>query len=282
MGYYNYCDRCQRQFNSRHALKQHEADSPFHYICDECGIDFDSWTGRKEHWVQSPYHHYCQHCSEHFPDDDELESHYEDNHPYCGRCRRIFKSNFGLREHYRQSEVHHYCVSCDRDFQSESNLQSANVACPFRGCDLAFVSRSAMLLHLESGGCQSGVDRKTINQYVRKYDRNNVITTPSRLLTNGDDDISYSAGPASWNGIEYECYLCNNGYRSLAALNQHLASPRHQQKIYFCPLESCRTRFTTLSALCQHIESERCGISRFKVVQNTLDGLVGRMGRITV
>jgi hypothetical protein len=111
-----------------------------------------------------------------------------------------------------------------------------------------------------------------------------MITDPSRLLTNGSasQEVTYYATDASWNGSWYECYLCHGSYRTLASLNQHLASPRHQQKIYICPLESCRTRFTTLSALCQHIESERCGISRFKAVQNALDNLVGRVARITM
>ncbi|KAJ7741718.1 hypothetical protein B0H16DRAFT_1890454 [Mycena metata] len=47
-------------------------------------------------------------------------------------------------------------------------------------------------------------------------------------------------------------------------LNRHLASPRHQSKIY--PFL---------------IESERCGVSEFKVVQNTMDDLMGKMRRLT-
>jgi hypothetical protein len=119
---------------------------------------------------------------------------------------------------------------------------------------------------------------------VRQYDKTNLITDPSRLLTNGtaSDNTKYYASNRSWNGCEYECYLCHRGYPSLTSLNQHLASPTHQDKIYICPASTCRTRFTTLSALCQHIESEKCGVSKFKVVQHTMDSIFNQMGRLTL
>ncbi|KAJ7511592.1 hypothetical protein B0H11DRAFT_1952170 [Mycena galericulata] len=284
-----YCDRCQRYFNNYPALDQHERNSPNHHICEDCGIDFPSWRGLKEHYVQSRAHDYCQHCDSHFDDTRELEFHYQNSHDYCVKCRKFFKNALGLHEHYRQSELHHYCAPCQRIFQSASNLNShlnsalhrpKDVPCPGKGCGLAFVSRSALILHLESGSCASGADRQTINRYVRQYDTNNVITNPARLLTGGEV-TTYLATSAAWNGSAYECYLCHGGYRSLAALNQHLASPRHQEKMYVCPLSTCRAPFPTLSGLCQHIESERCGVSKFKVVQNTMDDLVGKMRRLT-
>ncbi|KAJ6600946.1 hypothetical protein DFH09DRAFT_553692 [Mycena vulgaris] len=285
------CLRCQRYFTSYSALRQHEANSPNHHICDECDVDFASWTGLKEHYVQSRAHDYCQRCNCHFNDAQELEHHYQTSHHYCAKCRKFFQNALGLHEHYRQSELHHYCTPCQRLFLSANNLHShlnsaihrpKDVPCPGKGCGLAFVSRSALLLHLESGTCSSGADRQTVNRYVRQYDTQNIVTDPARLLTGaGGSQVTYSATDAAWNGSAYECYLCHAGYRSLAALNQHLASPRHQDKIYMCPLSTCRQHFPTLSGLCQHIESERCGVSKFKVVQNTMDGLMGKMHRLT-
>jgi hypothetical protein len=118
---------------------------------------------------------------------------------------------------------------------------------------------------------------------VAQYDTSNIITDPSRLLTSGtaSDNTRYYASSRSWNGNGYECYLCHKSYTLLASLNQHLASPVHQDKIYICPSSTCRSRFTALSALCQHIESEKCGVSKFKVVQHTMDSLLGQMGRLT-
>lgn len=287
-----YCNRCDRYFPHFAALHQHERDSSAHNICGDCNIDYSTWTMLKEHWVQSPRHHYCQYCSEHFADDDDLEEHYQSSHFYCGSCRRVFKNDVGLHEHYRQSPNHDYCASCKRLFQSERHLRThlessihrpRDVPCPFRGCDAAFVSRSALILHLESGGCRSRVDRATINRFVLQYDKNHVITNPSRLITGGNSaqDVKYYASEASWNGSMYECYLCHRTYSTLVALNQHLSSPRHEQKIYLCPPGFCRMQFRTLSALCQHIESGTCGVSKFKAVQDAMDSIVGMRGWVT-
>ena len=308
-----YCERCDRYFGSWSALYRHRADSSRHNVCGDCSKDFSTWTGLKEHWVQSPRHPYCQRCNEHFDDFSELDSHYEDSHYYCSRCEIIFTNEYGLQEHYRQSNFHYYCSPCKRLFQSESNLKSVyqyhrkfiytiftdrlplqhlnssvhrpkDVVCPFKGCGKKFVSRSALVLHLEEGACRSGVDRTTINRYVRQYDTNNIITDPSRLLTSGttSDNTKYYASARSWNGYGYECYLCHNSYSSLVSLNQHLASPIHQDKIYICPASTCRARFRTLSGLCQHIESEKCGVSKLKAVQYTMDSFFGQMGRLTL
>jgi hypothetical protein len=35
----------------------------------------------------------------------------------------------------------------------------------------------------------------------------------------------------------------------LMDLNRHLASPRHQEKVYRCPLSTCQTHFVSLSGL---------------------------------
>ncbi|KAK0466207.1 uncharacterized protein EV420DRAFT_1510584 [Desarmillaria tabescens] len=282
-----YCDRCDRYFKHMTALRQHESNSSSHNICDDCDIDFSTWVGLKEHYVQSPNHAYCQYCDLRFSYDEDLEEHYDDEHSYCGKCSKLFKNEYGLHEHCRQSPSHHYCALCKRDFLSESNLDSHRRSsihmpkafkCPGARCNEAFVSRSAVVLHLESGGCVSGADRAAVNRYVREYDRQNIITDPSRMLTGPGgaprDEIVYSANDNAWNGYAYECYLCHQMASTLRALNQHLTSPKHQEKVYICPLPSCRTRFTTLSALLQHIESEKCGVSRFKVVQNTLNDLL--------
>ncbi|KAI5994886.1 hypothetical protein F5J12DRAFT_856392 [Pisolithus orientalis] len=284
----SYYDRCDRDFPSDHAYRRHIRDSPSHNLCDDCGTDFSSWRGLKEHWVQSPDHDYCQYCDEHFPAWSYLIDHYRNHHGYCETRNRIFKNENGLHEHNRQSHQDRYCVSCRRIFRSENNLNShlnssihkpKDVKCPL--CDMAFVSKSAVILHLESGSCQSGVNRQKVNQYVRQMDRSNVITNPSRLLTGGDDTtVDYIASERSWNGQAYECVLCHSRFAALLDLNRHLASPRHQDKIYKCPLGSCGIHFCTLSALCQHVESESCGIMKIQVVRHTLDNMLSGISRI--
>lgn len=283
-----HCYRCDRFFSNWHAIEQHKEDSSRHNICFDCDEDFLTWDGLKQHWIQSTRHAYCQYCNEHFDGDYELEEHFEDDHAYCRSCSKVFKNEYGLKQHYRQSSNHNYCADCDRHFGNENNLrnhlrsaihQPRNSRCPF--CSASFVSDASVVQHLEEGACPSGTNRQTVNKIVRQYDRHNIITNPSRLLTAGSDEyITYIANKASWNGNGFECYLCNNTYGSLKALNQHLASPRHQEKNYICRGPSCGIHFSTLSGLWQHIESEKCGVVRFRVVKATMESLLGGMKRL--
>lgn len=157
---------------------------------------------------------------------------------------------------------------------NSSTHRPKDVPCP--GCEETFVSRSAMVHHLEYGKCPSGVNRRIVDNAIRQYDRNNVITNPARLLTGGDpSDNTYTATRRAWNGSAFECYFCHSEFRTLPSLNQHLASPRHQTKNYICPLNTCRQTFKTLSGLCQHIESEKCGVLRFKGVRRAMDKVLG-------
>ncbi|KAF8131570.1 hypothetical protein EV363DRAFT_1330402 [Boletus edulis] len=283
-----YCDPCDRWFQSWSSYKQHMSMSPFHNYCADCNRDFDSGWALEQHFIQSPNHHYCRECGTHFEDDDDLTTHCVDDHYYCERCKRFFKSAHGLHEHNRQS--HYYCEACRRVFNSLSNLRAhlnssvhrpRNVPCAFQhhGCAQLFINKSSMISHLENGGCPSGATRKMINRWVQLNDRNNTVTVPRRLLTNGDD-IEYIATERSWNGYAYECVLCHSTFGALADLNRHLASPRHQERMYRCPLQTCLMRFNTLSGLCQHVESESCGILKFRAVREGMDDLLRDMGRL--
>ncbi|KAF7335284.1 Zinc finger protein [Mycena sanguinolenta] len=262
--------------------------------CGPCNRYFVSELALTQHFVQSPLHEYCQRCDEHFVTPDNLQFHYRTAHAYCPVCKSFFQNALGLHEHYRQSSEHyngpphHYCASCMRLFSSASNLNShlnssvhrpRDVPCFGKGCSLTFVSRAAAFAHLESGRCPSRMDRQTLNRLLRQYDTNNVITKPSRMLEY--TETTYYATERAFNGLGYECYLCHHEFRTLQNLNKHLASPRHQQKIYVCPLNVCRVSFATLSGLCQHIESGRCGVLKFKVVQDAMDQLMGKMKGLT-
>jgi hypothetical protein len=314
---YSFCDRCDRYFPHEQALEQHLAASPAHWLCEECDIDFTSAKGREQHYIQSKRHYYCRACSRHAPNAQKLLDHCRSYHYYCTSCDKFFNNQSDLDAHYRESSAHQvtkrfYCDSCNIPFASESNLRNVslsfplpnsslvftacpspqhmkssihrgkNVICPW--CHQAYVSQSALVLHFESGTCTSGIDRAAVNQRVREVDRNNIITDPSRLLTNGGgpQTVKHFATAASWNGRAYECYLCPKECRTLFDLNQHLASPRHESKIYICFMGNCRERFLTLSGLCQHIESEKCGALRSRVVQNALENIASGMKRLTM
>jgi len=264
-----------------------------HNYCRQCSRDFDTFPGLRSHWANSYSHAFCTLCNEHFDDRQELAEHNMNDHPTCDSCGLRFSGQEGLHQHNRQSHSDRYCVPCRRVFQNANNLDAhssihkpKNVRCPMRGCNLAFVSASALTLHLEAGTCNSGIDRHMINRYVVEHDHSNLITR--KMITGGSNDIynppTYIASDRAWNGMAYECYLCHRDFRTLVSLNAHLASPRHSspaQKLYKCPNGGCANEFNTLSGLVQHIERGSCGVRRFAAVQTAIDGLTNGFKTLT-
>ncbi|ELU45831.1 zinc-finger double-stranded RNA-binding domain-containing protein [Rhizoctonia solani AG-1 IA] len=247
-----YCDRCDRWFNSEYAYNAHRRDSSSHYMCWKCDKDFQTSTRLDQHLRQSSRHNYCTYCDEDFEDQDDLNEHYEDCHEFCHSCNM-----------HRNSSIH----------------RPRNITCPGNGRNAQFVNKSALLLHFEGGSCKSGLTRQKLNRLIAERDSSNFITNPNRLLTGSTETW---ATQKAWNGHAYECYFCHKEFRSLAQLNQHLASPVHEQPLYHCPKlgHGCRAQFKTASGLCQHIEDGSCGVARFKAIQDSMEILVRGVRRI--
>lgn len=97
-----------------------------------------------------------------------------------------------------------------------------------------------------------------------------------------DENSTYTASNASWNGNAWECYLCHRKFDRLAGLNQHLNSTAHKQNLYHCPQSTCRANFKTLASFLNHLESETCGYARFDHVQRQMEGLVSSTRRLAL
>ncbi|KAM5541067.1 hypothetical protein V8D89_005378 [Ganoderma adspersum] len=280
------CDSCDRWFKNERALEQHKDDSSMHHICHDCNKDFASNMALIQHFTQSPRHHYCRSCDEHFHDWDDLYDHYDEEHYYCSICNQVYESELGLHEHRRIIHADEYRVPCKRMLRDNNALrhhqrstlhQGRKIDCPMKGCSKSFVSRAALVHHLESGGCLSGITRDMVNRIVAKLDKHGVLTDSSRLIGAGEETVTSTwATSRAWNGQRYECYLCHRTFAALLDLNQHLNSPVHADKAYRCPSAwmGCGATFKTLSGFCQHVESEQCGVHRFK---REMDNLIDRL-----
>lgn len=266
-----------------------------HWYCRQHDRDFKSEPGLHTHYRQSLDHHFCFECEEDFDDEDELWDHSVEDHHACWDCHELFDSYSDLQQH--DQEEHDYCTPCGRDFQDGHSLQQhlnsklhrpSTIMCPGPKCNKSFISPAALTHHLESGACRSGMTRKKLNGLVVRADKNNYITNPSRLIGGppGEYEPPMSASAwateLSWNGMEYECFLCHSTFKTLDRLNQHLQSPRHDQKIYKCPKPDCGVEFVTLSALCQHVESGSCGVRMFRQVQNAMESLTRGFNAISI
>ena len=154
------------------------------------------------------------------------------------------------------------------------------------------MSNAHLIAHWESGGCRSGATRQAVDRYAIDADSGRVITDVTRLISYGDSTYARRdsgvqdqwATEDSWNGGAYECVLCHREFRTLGALNAHLRSPAHADRIYTCPdvFGGCGVQFTTLSGLVQHVESGCCGVRRFhRQVNALMDTFTGGMRSLT-
>lgn len=306
-----FCDRCTSNFGSERALWQHIGNSSQHNICQDCNQDFPTHQGLVQHYVQSYIHHYCQSCDTHFDAESHLHAHYGEEHHYCSACRKVssinthqalalmglsnmqlFESAHSLEQH--NQDEHWYCVSCRRLFRDENSLNihlrdssthNKRVhACLGEGCNMTFIAYSGLAQHLESGGCNSGITRKEVDDLATTLDRSRIITNSSRLIGGPDGSqtwpvimVSY-ATERSFNGTAYECILCHRTFRTLSALNAHLNSAAHADKIYRCPVQydGCNLEFKTLSGLMQHAGSGSCGIISFQQQVNRALGVIDK------
>jgi hypothetical protein len=165
-------------------------------------------------------------------------------------------------------------TNCRKHLNSSTH-RGRNVACPF--CKTALTSASGLSHHLESGSCTraGNFNHRTIFQAISQRDRGGLIT--NKLLTYPDSGTQNIATGATWNGFNYECYLCHREFRNLQGLNQHLSSPAHSEKLYHCPNRDCTGQFVRLASLFNHLESESCNFVRFEKVQKHVhDFITGR------
>ncbi|CZR61834.1 uncharacterized protein PAC_11731 [Phialocephala subalpina] len=90
-----------------------------------------------------------------------------------------------VQESGRSRNLPHKCKECDETFHGKKQLKKhmsshrpRHIHCPMGGkCNKKFATPSALLNHLESGCCSSGVTRAKIHQLVFAHDSNRYITS---------------------------------------------------------------------------------------------------------
>ncbi|KAM0513749.1 hypothetical protein ACHAPE_007575 [Trichoderma viride] len=162
------CLRCDRSFKTQSARAQHMSDSSRHNICRECYYleDFETAYELREHMIDE--HNGCTQCSDTFESVGDLRQHLYDEHNMCS----------------------HQLVHRERSIECFA-------------CCRAFVTKSAMVLHLEQGTCSSGVNLIDVNDYAR-----DCYTSDQYLDCDGD----------------YECPTCHKYFKYMSGLLQHAES----------------------------------------------------------
>lgn len=206
-----YCQECHLYFDSDGELKQHSA-AEHGSKCITCGLGFAGVSHLQAH-QRSKNHCFCQKCNLAFTRKSKLDRHlkYAPAHAspeyHCCDCDRDFVHEQALRQHL-QFKVHppkadvqkpdmYPCPKCKRTFKEKADLSkhldslthkplSAMGCVGSSQCKKKFSAPSAMILHLESGKCFSGMTRDKLNFLVQSND-------DERVISNGPENFLASA-----------------------------------------------------------------------------------------
>ncbi|KAK4544181.1 hypothetical protein LTR36_004391 [Oleoguttula mirabilis] len=204
------CRLCHKTFRGSDGLDGHVRNK--HDTCPTCGQAFASAEQLTGHQVAAG-HCYCHEHDLVFRGGTELRMH-KSAEPHvtgfeCLICDRGFTTQQGLDDHLQDKdhpavdteefsaaaeaakaaaeEANLYCEACERPFQhieayrqhknSVKHKPLSDLQCPLStGCGKTFTSPSALILHLESGGCVSGMNRLRLNAVIHQHDTGRHIT----------------------------------------------------------------------------------------------------------
>ncbi|KAI9765883.1 MAG: hypothetical protein M1839_005286 [Geoglossum umbratile] len=165
----------------------------------------------------------------------------------CNSCGKKCERDDILRDH-RTFTGHCFCSECDRVFESQGalkeHLRTELHASEFRccNCNIDFKDVHALNAHMASRA----------HRRPLPADRENPKPQVTALI----------------DGV-LPCEDCDRTFKSASALRAHRASVKHKPLSNLtCPLgKKCTMRFTSPSALIQHLESGKCdsGTTRDKI-----------------
>lgn len=167
-----YCSECDLTFESQSALKIHR-ETEVHaseFKCCNCDLSFKDIHALNAHMARRIHQKPLQQNSSKKAKETTIIT-AEDK--VCNECQRTFASSQSLQQH--RESVKHKPLS--------------SLSCPVgKGCRGIYTSPSALLHHLESGNCQSGMNRDEIYRVVQSCDQDHVIHSlpalaPSSPLT---------------------------------------------------------------------------------------------------
>ena len=187
-----YCSECEKPFANQAALVEHMASflHATEFRCCDCNFDFKDIAALEAHLSGK------RHKKRLNPDPKNSSSKkmakkaaVGDVKSHCKICKRTFKSQDALKQH--QTSLRHKPLS--------------NISCPAgKECTKQFPSPSALLHHLESGACDSGITRTTIRELALSHDSDHVITRAVAIescktpLFQSADSLPESGAPPTW------------------------------------------------------------------------------------
>lgn len=221
------CPTCPATFRNQEALAEHQR-LVGHCACGDCGQVFASRTALAAH-LESQQHSTdfrCCDCDVSFRNVGSLRDHLESavhkrkarknsnsagNRIECELCGRRFKNAEALKDHSSSSK--------HKPLSKPASKSLGELACVAgSSCGKAFSSPSALLQHLESGSCPSGMDLDKLRDIIITHDTDRLITSPptshvSQLLLEANNKLVLSSpdsdrsldGDTGSSDIESDC-----------------------------------------------------------------------------
>ena len=263
------CDTCKKSFASLPALQDHQR-AKRHCYCRECKKVFELESTADEHFQAfHAFHFRCCDCEQDFVSEGALDQHLNDKvHQKipCQVCNQDFFSKSALDQHIvveHHASINpnrgfclggaHGCYICQRSFAGKNDLKKhlrsvkhrplSDLACVASDkCKRRFGSPSALLHHLESGTCCSGVDRHTVNNLVRDNDT-------GRIISNGpvaQSFLEYNQNPSEYSSSNGTPVLTPTSSASCSPVPAPISGNLPEQPVPFLSLDAAMPPSTTI------------------------------------
>ena len=206
-----YCYPCSRYFSTANGALSHCRTAAVHEDewCERCERLFIDEAALDSHLASSSQHHIRVECVEDFYTVDDLNDHNASYHAPSRTHRRSSRRNNTVQMVQYSPGSHPFHMT--ESLQHRNTYQTQTVEC--FGCYEQFATRSGMLMHLESGACDSRVELHQIDEWAFR----------------GRDSYTYTN---AWKDYyKYRCPTCDVGFRVVSALIQHIEEQDCGQRI---------------------------------------------------
>lgn len=193
------CGSCGRAFQRQDMLKNHSITTG-HCHCHDCNFTFASPQLLASHRTQGVHasEYKCCDCDLTFKNESKLKKHMKRPHVTPGKTKKEQQP----KETKEVGVVDTTCKQCQRTFKDSIALQMhtasvkhkplSDLTCPLgTACERKFTSPSALLHHLESGNCPSGMNRQEVFRMIQACDTDGIIHS-APILTPSSSSISSS------------------------------------------------------------------------------------------
>jgi hypothetical protein len=185
------CGYCEKAFDRPDIFRDH-AIATGHCFCSDCDLHFSdrqSWDDHRKSAKHASEFKCCD-CDISFNDIHALVAHMRRRAHQKPLPPKISQQH---KEHNLLASSSTECTKCKRKFSCSQSLQQhcaslkhkplSRLECPIgTNCRGSFLSPSALIQHLESGSCSSGMNRGEVHQIVESCDLGITSHSPSASL----------------------------------------------------------------------------------------------------